>query len=127
MTHAVGCTADFTQAAGVAALRGDQEAVVRMRASFQERRDRIVEALNAIPGVRCAMPRGAFYVFPDVSSFGRSSREIADYLLDQAGVALLPGSDFGPAGEGYLRISYATAWEQIARAVDRMRAALARL
>ena len=127
VTHSVGCTADFTQVAGVAALRGDQSAVAAMRESFRERRNRTVAALNSIPGVQCAMPRGAFYVFPDVSSFGRTSKEIADYLLDEAGVALLAGSDFGVGGEGYLRISYATAWEQIERAVEHMRTALAKL
>ena len=127
LTHSVGCTADFTQVAGVAALRGDQSAIWAMRESFRERRDRTVAALNSIQEVRCAMPRGAFYAFPDVSSFGRTSKEIADYLLNEAGVALLAGSDFGAGGEGYLRISYATAWEQIERAVERIRTALARL
>ena len=111
----------------MAALRGDQSAVAAMRESFRERRDRTVAALNSIPGVQCAMPRGAFYVFPDVSSFGRTSKEIANYLLDEAGVALLAGSDFGVGGEGYLRISYATAWEQIEQAIERMRIALAKL
>jgi len=86
-----------------------------------------VAALNTLPGVRCAMPKGAFYVFPDVRSYGRSSRELADYLLEEAGVALLAGSDFGPGGEGFLRISYATAWEQIREGIERMRQALARL
>jgi aspartate/methionine/tyrosine aminotransferase len=98
-----------------------------MRASFRVRRDRTVAALNSIPGVRCPVPQGAFYVFPDVRSFGWPSKKLAEYLLDAAGVALLPGSDFGPGGEGYLRISYATAWERIETAVERMRAALARL
>lgn len=121
LTHSVGCTADFTQAAGVAALQGDQTTVAAMRDSFRERRDRTVAALNTLPGVHCALPQGAFYVFPDVSSLGWKSKRLAAHLLDEAGVALLPGSDFGPAGEGYLRISYATAWEQIAEAVDRMR------
>ncbi len=75
----------------------------------RERRDRTVALLNTIPGVRCPMRQGAFYVFPDVRSFGRTSKWLADYLLDRAGVALLAGSDFGSAGEGFLRISYATA------------------
>ena len=127
LTHSVGCTADFTQAAGIAALRGDQSAVAAMRASFQARRDRTVAGLNTLPGVRCPVPEGAFYVFPDVRSFGRPSKWLADYLLDRAGVALLPGSDFGPGGEGYLRISYATAWERIEVAIERMRAALGSL
>lgn len=126
-THTIGCTADFTQAAGVAALRGDFSTVEAMRESFRQRRDLTVAALNTLPGVRCAMPKGAFYVFPDVRSYGRSSRELADYLLEEAGVALLAGSDFGPGGEGFLRISYATAWEQIRKGIERMRQALARL
>ncbi|MBC7241674.1 MAG: pyridoxal phosphate-dependent aminotransferase [Anaerolineae bacterium] len=126
-THTIGCTADFTQAAGVAALRGDFSTVEVMRESFRQRRDLTVAALNTLPGVRCAMPKGAFYVFPDVRSYGRSSRELADYLLEEAGVALLAGSDFGPGGEGFLRISYATAWEQIREGIERMRQALARL
>ncbi len=127
VTHTIGCTADFTQAAGVAALRGDFSTVEEMRRSFRQRRDLTVAALNTLPGVRCAMPKGAFYVFPDVRSYGRTSREIADYLLEEAGVALLAGSDFGPGGEGFLRISYATSWEQIREGIDRMRQALARL
>ncbi len=127
VTHTIGCTADFTQAAGVAALRGDFSTVEEMRQSFRQRRDLTVAALNALPGVRCAMPKGAFYVFPDIRSYGRSSREMADYLLERAGVALLAGSDFGPGGEGFLRISYATAWEQIREGIERMRQALAQL
>jgi len=124
VTHSVGCTADFTQVAGLAALQGDGDAAAQMRQAFADRCHRTVAALNSIPGVHCATPRGAFYVFPNVSSFGRSSREIADYLLQEAGVALLAGSDFGPGGEGHLRISCATAWEQIETAIDRMATAL---
>lgn len=127
LTHSVGCTADFTQVAGVAALQGDQNTVDMMRESFRSRRDRIVPALNALPGVTCPLPLGAFYVFPNISSFRRSSKEIADYLLNEAGVALLAGSDFGAGGEGYLRISYATAWSEIEEAIERMRGALDRL
>ncbi|MGQ9516285.1 MAG: pyridoxal phosphate-dependent aminotransferase [Anaerolineae bacterium] len=127
VTHAIGCTADFTQAAGAAALRGGMSTVLAMREEFRRRRDLTVAALNTLPGVRCAMPKGAFYVFPDIRSYGRSSRAMADYLLEEAGVALLAGSDFGPGGEGFLRISYATAWEQIQEGIERMRQALARL
>ncbi len=127
LTHSVGCTADFTQAAGVAALCGDQGTVAAMRAAFRGRRDRTVAALNSVAGVKCALPQGAFYVFPDVRSYCKTSKWLADYLLDRAGVALLAGSDFGPAGEGYLRISYATSMEQIEAAIERMAAALAEL
>jgi aspartate/methionine/tyrosine aminotransferase len=127
LTHSVGCTADFTQAAGMAALMGDQSSVQRMRTEFKSRRDRLVAKLNAIPGVSCAVPEGAFYVFPDVSRFGMTSKALADMLLDEAGVALLPGSDFGKGGEGHLRISYATSWERLEEGVDRIAALLARL
>jgi aspartate aminotransferase len=127
LTHSVGCTADFSQVAAVEALRGDQSTVHAMCESFRERRDRIVPLLNSLPGVRCALPQGAFYVFPDVRSYGLTSKQLADYLLDEAGVALLAGSDFGEGGEGYLRISYATAWDLIVEGVERIRQALARL
>ncbi|MGQ9666288.1 MAG: pyridoxal phosphate-dependent aminotransferase [Anaerolineae bacterium] len=127
VTHAIGCTADFTQAAGAAALRGGMSTVLAMREEFRRRRDLTVAALNTLPGVRCAMPKGAFYVFPDIRSYGRSSRAMADYLLDEAGVARLAGSEGGPGGEGFLRSSYATAWEQIQEGIERMRQALARL
>jgi len=127
LTHSVGCTADFTQAAGLAALLGDQSTVDTMRASFRERRDLTVAALNSIPGVKCAVPLGAFYLFPDVSSFRLKSLKIADYLLSEAGVALLAGSDFGNSGEGYLRISYATSLEHLEEAIKRIRTALVML
>jgi aspartate/methionine/tyrosine aminotransferase len=127
LTHSVGSTADFTQAAGVAALCQDQDSVVAMREAFRARRDRTVALLNTLPGVRCALPQGAFYVFPDVRSYGKTSKWLADYLLDRAGVALLAGSDFGRGGEGYLRISYATSMDQIETAVERLRRALAEL
>lgn len=127
LTHSVGCSATFTQYAGLEAIRGPQEDVETMREEFRRRRDRIVAGLNAIPGIRCALPRGAFYVFPNVRSFGCSSRDLADYLLDQAGVALLPGTDFGANGEGYLRLSYANSLENIERALERIERALANL
>ena len=127
LVHAIGCTADFTQVAGMFALEGDQSQPERMREEYKERRNKTVAALNEIPGVSCDMPQGAFYVFPDVRSFGRPSREIADVLLDDAGVALLPGTDFGEGGEGFLRISYATAWECIELGIERIRGGLAKL
>jgi len=127
LTHIVGCTATFTQMAGLEAVRGPQDAVEAVVAEFRRRRDAIVAGLNAIPGVRCPTPRGAFYAFPNVRSFGRSSSELADYLLDQAGVAVLPGSAFGLNGEGYLRLTYANSTENIRKAVERMAAALAAL
>jgi aspartate/methionine/tyrosine aminotransferase len=122
MTHSVGCTAAFTQMAGIEALTGPQDVVTHMAAEYQARRDRLVEMINAIPGVHTQTPAGAFYVFPNVKSFGLSSAEIARRLLDEAGVALLSGSDFGAGGEGYLRISYATSLEVIEEGVQKMKA-----
>jgi aspartate aminotransferase len=127
LTNSVGCTATFTQYAGLAALTGPQDAVDRMVAQFRLRRDVIVEGLNAIPGIVCQRPQGAFYVFPNVKSFGKTSVEMAAYLLDQAGVAVLPGTAFGWYGEGYLRLSYANSLENIERALVGMRDALERL
>jgi len=127
LTHSVGCTATFTQLAGLEAVVGPQDAADAMREEFRARRDLIVEGLNAIPGVSCPMPRGAFYAFPNVASFGRPVDELADYLLEEAGVAVLPGTSFGANGEGHLRLSYANSRENIARALERIRAALAAL
>ena len=106
IVHSVGCTATFTQAAGVAALEGPQDSVDAMREEYQQRRDFVVGALNDIPGVTCPVPAGAFYAFPDVSAFGMSSKEVADLLLEEGGVAVLPGTDFGANGEGKIRLSY---------------------
>jgi len=127
LTHATGCTATFTQYAGLEAIGGPQEAVAAVRDAFRRRRDLIVEGLNAIPGVRCPMPKGAFYAFPNIEAFGRPALELADYLLEEAGVALLPGTAFGPGGEGHLRISYANSMENIQKALERMAQALGTL
>ncbi len=127
MTNSVSCTATFVQQAGLAALRGDDAPVRAMVEEFRCRRDLIVDGLNRLPGVSCARPRGAFYVFPNVKGLRRSSKDIATYLLDEAGVALLWGTAFGEFGEGYLRLSYATSREAIQEALDRMGKALARL
>ena len=121
LVHAVGCTAHFTQFAGTEALLGDQSAVEEMMAAYQHRRDVLVDGLNSIKGIRCQKPAGAFYVFPDVSPFGLPSSAIAESLLEEAGVALLPGTAFGQHGEGFLRLCYANSIENIQRAVDRMR------
>lgn len=127
LTHSVGCTAAFTQYAGIEALTGPQEQVDVVVAEYQRRRDVLVAALNAIPGVQCRMPRGAFYTFPNVTAFGRSADWLADYLLDEAGVAVLPGTAFGAYGEGYLRLCYANSMENIQRALARIADALAKL
>jgi aspartate/methionine/tyrosine aminotransferase len=121
LTHSVGCTATFTQIAGIEAITGDQSMVDAVLDEYQRRRDRIVAGLNAIPGMRCQSPQGAFYVFPNIRSFGLTSSELAGRLLDEAGVAVLAGTDFGPCGEGYLRLCYSTDLQTIDRAVDRIR------
>jgi aspartate aminotransferase len=123
LTHSVGCTAAFTQVAGIEALTGPQDEVEQVRRIFQQRRDIIVKGLNAIPGVTCRMPQGAFYVFPNVKNFGRSSRELAEYLLREAGVCVLPGTSFGEMGEGYLRLCYSNSIEAIESALEKMNAA----
>lgn len=120
LTHSVGCTATFTQMAGIAALTASQEKASAMVAEYQRRRDRMVAGLNAIPGVRCQVPQGAFYAFPNIKSFGYSSSELAMRLLDEAGVAVLAGTDFGAYGEGYLRLCYATSPKSIDRALERI-------
>ena len=120
VTHSVGSTAEFTQYAGIEALAGPQDFVVGMVIEYQRRRDRLVELLNAIPGVHVQKPQGAFYVFPNIKSFGISSREIQRRLLEEAGVAVLAGSDFGSGGSCYLRLAYATSMDVIERALERM-------
>ncbi|HSF82295.1 MAG TPA: pyridoxal phosphate-dependent aminotransferase [Anaerolineales bacterium] len=120
LTHAVGCTATFTQIAGLEALSASQELVEAFVLEYQRRRDRMVAGLNALPGVRCQLPQGAFYAFPNVKALGLPVSRLAPLLLDEAGVAVLPGTDFGPNGEGYLRLCYATSPENIDRALERM-------
>lgn len=119
-THALGSTAHFTQIAGVEALTGAQDQVAAMVAEYQKRRDLLVDGLNALPGVRCQQPQGAFYVFPNIKLFGRRADEMASLILEEAGIALLPGTAFGAFGEGYLRLSYANSLENIAQALERM-------
>jgi aspartate/methionine/tyrosine aminotransferase len=127
LTHSVGSTAHFTQIAGIEALGGPQEQAAAMVQEYQRRRDMIVEGLRGIPGVTCRTPAGAFYAFPNVQAFGRKSAEVTDHLLDDGGVAVLPGSSFGEHGEGYLRLSYATSSELIAAGLERMRKSLGKL
>lgn len=126
-THALGCTAHFTQYAGLEALTGPQDQVEAAVATFQQRRDVMVTGLNALPGVRCQVPQGAFYVFPNIKACGLPSEELANLLLDQAGVALLPGTAFGTCGEGYLRLSYAASIGDIEQALGRMHRVFERL
>jgi aspartate/methionine/tyrosine aminotransferase len=124
LVHAVGCTAHFTQFAGIQALTGSQEEVDRIVATYRKRRDLLVDGLNELPGVSCQRPEGAFYVFPNITKTGVPSRELAARLLDEAGVAALSGTDFGDYGEGYLRLSYANSLENLERALERMRSFL---
>jgi len=121
MVNSNSCTASFTQRAGLAALTGPQDDVDRMVTEFRRRRDVIVKGLNEIPGFRCVVPDGAFYVFPNVSGTGVPSKELADMLLNDAGVACLSGTAFGSYGDGYLRFSYAASLENIQDALDRIR------
>ena len=121
LVSALSCTAAFTQWAGVEALTGDQGFIPEMMHRFQEKRDRIVAGLNSIPGFSCLAPKGAFYAFPNITQTAMTSKECADHLLYKAGVAVLPGTAFGPYGEGYLRFSYATTLETIDEAVKKIR------
>lgn len=124
LTHSVGSTAHFTQFAGLEAITGPQDKVVGMVAEYQRRRDVIVDGLNALPGFSCQKPQGAFYVFPNIKETGLGSTELANLILEKAGVALLPGNSFGMYGEGYLRISYANSLENIQKGLERIRAIL---
>jgi aspartate aminotransferase len=127
LTHGVGCPASFTQIAGIEAVTGPQEQVDAVVAEYRRRRDVLVARLNAIPGVTCRMPQGAFYVFPNMKSFGRTSNWLADYLLEEAGVAVLPGTAFGTYGEGYVRLVFSNSMENILAALDLIAKALGKL
>ena len=127
IVNSVSCTPAFIQHAGIAALTGPQDSVPVMVEEFRRRRDLIVSGLNSIPGISCLSPRGAFYVFPNIKKLGMTSDEAADYLLNEAGVATLSGAAFGIYGEGYLRLSYANSQENLRKALDRIREAVAKL
>ncbi len=120
MTNSNSCTASFTQMAGIEALRGDQGSVDHMCAEFKRRRDVFVAGLNKIRGFSCRMPKGAFYVFPNITKTGWKSKPLADALLEQAGVAALSGTAFGEFGEGYMRFSVANSLENLQQALDRI-------
>ena len=120
MTNSNSCTCSFTQMAGVEALQGPQDEVSKMVAEFRRRRDVIVDGLNAIEGISCKKPKGAFYVFPNVKEIGWDCKKLADYLLQEVGVAVLSGLSFGKHGEGYLRLSYANSVENIQEALQRI-------
>lgn len=120
MVNSNSCTASFTQQAGIAALTGPQDEVRAMVAEFRRRRDAFVAGLNTLPGFRCPLPEGAFYAFPNITGTGFSSKDLADRLLNEAGVACLSGTSFGEFGEGYLRFSYANSLENLMEAVERI-------
>jgi aspartate/methionine/tyrosine aminotransferase len=120
MVNSNSCTASFTQRAAIAALTGPRDCIDAMVAEFQRRRDILVAGLNQIPGFHCALPRGAFYAFANVTATGMGSRELADYLLYEGGVAGLNGGCFGQYGDGYIRFSYANSQENLREAVARI-------
>jgi len=127
LTHLVGCTATFTQYAGLEALSGSGDSVRSMVAEFENRRNYLVGELNKIPGIICQKPLGAFYAFPNIKKFGKTSKQLADICLEKAGVALLPGTAFGKYGEGYLRISYATSMENLKNGINKIKNAFKNL
>jgi aspartate/methionine/tyrosine aminotransferase len=129
MINSSSCAAAFTQMAAIEALSSPESdrAVEAMVAEFKRRRDVVVDRLNAIPGVSCHKPLGAFYVFPNITGTGQNERELADRMLYEGGVAVLPGTSFGDMGKGYIRLSYANSVDQIEEGVRRMRGVLEKI
>ena len=121
------CAASFVQEAGITALEKAEPDVQEMVKEYARRRDYMVSAINSMDGVSCKTPGGAFYVFMNIKSFGMSSADMANYLLEEAKIATVPGSAFGSQGEGYVRFSYACSYERIVEGMERMRKALAKL
>ncbi len=120
MTNSNSCTSAFTQMAGVEALTGPQNEAERMVSEFKKRREVIVDGLNKVKGITCKKPRGAFYVFPNIEGTGMDCRKLGEHLLNNAGVAVLPGTSFGKYGEGHLRLSFANSVENIKKALERI-------
>ena len=120
VTNSVSCTASFTQRAALEATDGPQEDSIKMVEEFKKRRSIVVDGLNKIDGISCAMPKGAFYAFPNVEGTGMSSSEFANRVLEEAGVALLAGESFGKYGTGHIRISFANSAENLRTAIDRI-------
>jgi len=118
------CVPPFIQRAGIAAIQGDQAPVREMMTTYKKRRDVLVNGLNRIPGIHCLKGEGAFYVFPNITGTGMTSDEFADFILDKAKVALLPGNNFGNNGEGYVRLTYSTSVENILEGLRRITTAL---
>ena len=120
ITHAVGCTAGFTQKAGVAAIEQGDRYIAEIIERYQRRRNRFIHGLNQIDGLNCRLPEGAFYAFVNTSALGIPSAKLAERLLQEAGVACVSGTDFGKNGEGFVRFSYATSSGQLQSAVERI-------
>jgi aspartate/methionine/tyrosine aminotransferase len=123
VVNSVSCTSAFSQRAAIDALTGPRDEVDHMLKSFASRRELVYKGLNDVPGLRCTKPEGAFYAFPNITGTGLDSRAYADYLLNEADVAVLPGTSFGEYGEGYIRISFANSEANLAEAIKRIRAA----
>ena len=119
-TNSTSCTCSFTQIAGVEALQGPQDSVDAMLKEFKTRRDLVVDGLNQVKGFRCHRPSGAFYVFPNITGTGKTSKEVENYLMEEAGVAVLAGTSFGPQGEGFVRLSYANSQANLRKAIERI-------
>lgn len=127
MINCNSCTATFSQYAAIEALQGPHDEVDAMVEKFRKRRDFIVEGLNKVPGFSCRLPKGAFYAFPNVKGVGMDSQKLEEYLLHEAGVAILSGTAFGEYGAGYLRVSYANSIDNIGLGLERIKEALAKL
>jgi aspartate/methionine/tyrosine aminotransferase len=125
--YLVACVDSIAQHIGLAALMEPQQSVGKMVKEFSRRRDLVYERLNKIEGVRCALPGGAFYAFPNIGSFNMSSEQFSEFLLKEAQVITVPGSMFGRLGEGYIRLSYTTAYSKLEEALDRIEKALKKL
>lgn len=125
--YTITCASSFVQEAAITALKDCGDDVEAMRQEYQRRKDYVVKALNAIDGISCNNPQGAFYIFVNIKELGKSSMEMAEYLLETAKVAMVPGSAFGSEGEGYIRLSYACSYEDLVEACDRIRDAVAAL
>ncbi len=121
------CAPTISQVTATDALKGDQKCVEKMRREYDRRRKMIVKRLNEIPGFCCINPKGAFYAFPNVKSFGMKSLAFSEWILKNAKVAVIPGTEFGEFGEGYIRLSYATSYELIEKALDRIENAVKKL
>ncbi|MEY8351978.1 pyridoxal phosphate-dependent aminotransferase [Lachnospiraceae bacterium 54-53] len=125
--HINTCASSFVQEAGITALSKAEPQVREMRREYQRRRDYVVKAINQIDGLSCRVPKGAFYLFVNISRLGKTSMEMAEYFLEEAKVALVPGTAFGAAGEGFLRLSYASSYENLKEACSRLKLAAEKL